>query len=268
MKFFEMPELRHFSRIIRHALLLLVFAGTAFALGADRGWKVVSAREIPTASPQLIHTQKRLQSDHAVTLDVVTFDARRYTFRVVDQPDTDGNLETAMTKSGALAGVNASFFHADRTPLGLVISNGRKIHGFERAKLLSGVLMVSRGAPSLLRSGRFGQRFAPSDAIQSGPFLVESGSAIRGLETERRAARSFVATDGRRLWAIGTIRDVTLAEAAQILADQTLVPELAIERALNLDGGSSTGLWVAGKSDPFYQRESSVVRNYLAIVRR
>ncbi len=263
-----MAELLHFSRIIRFASLFLVFAGTAFALGADRGWKVVSAKEIPAVSPLVTHTQKRLQSDHPVTLDVVAFDARRCTFRVVDQPGTDGSLATAMAKSDALAGINASFFHADRRPLGLVISNGRKIHGFERAKLLSGVLMVSRGAPSLLRSSRFDQRFAPSEAIQSGPFLVERGSAIRGLDTERRAARSFVATDGKRLWAIGTLRNVTLAEAAQILADQTLVPELAIERALNLDGGSSTGLWVAGKSDPFYQRESSIVRNYLAIVPR
>jgi len=262
-----MPESLHLFRIIRATLLFLFFAGTAFAWGADGNWNVVSAGEIPTTSPLVTHTQKRLQSDRAITLDLVTFDERRCTFRVVDQPGNDGNLASAMAKTHALAGINASFFHADRTPLGLVVSNGRKIHDFERAKLLSGVLIVSHGAPSLLRSGRFAQRYAPSEAIQAGPFLVEHGSAIRGLNTEKRAARSFVATDGKRLWAIGTLRNVTLAEAAQILADQTAAG-VAIEQALNLDGGSSTGLWVAGRSEPFYQRESSVVRNYLAIISR
>lgn len=262
----NMPHPFHPFRILRTAFLILVFAGTA--LSADSGWKVVSTREISTASPLVTHAQKRLQSDRSVTLDLVTFDARRCTFRVVDQPGTEGNLGAAMTRTDALAGINASFFHDDRRPLGLVISDGKKIHDFERAKLLSGVLMVSHGAPSLLRSSRFDLKAAPSEAIQSGPFLVDGGSAIRGLDTGKRAARSFVVTDGKHRWAIGTLRHVTLAEAAQILADRTLVPELPIERALNLDGGSSTGLWVTGKPDPFYQREFSVVRNYLAIVPR
>jgi len=41
---------------------------------------------------------------------------------------------------------------------------------------------------------------------------------------------------------------------------------LHIVRALNLDGGSSSGMWVAAPSKPFYLEEIKEVRNYLAIV--
>ena len=53
---------------------------------------------------------------------------------------------------------------------------------------------------------------------------------------------------------------------AELLSTPTLFGEWdKSSRALNLDGGSSTALWV--RSEPvFYEREWKSVRNYLAIV--
>ena len=75
-------------------------------------------------------------------------------------------------------------------------------------------------------------------------------------------------SDGRI--AILTCRSATLAETAQILLTPGLLPEGGkIVRALNLDGGSSTGLWVKNPTgDHFYSREFKDVRNYVAIVPR
>ncbi len=39
-------------------------------------------------------------------------------------------------------------------------------------------------------------------------------------------------------------------------------------RALNLDGGSSTAFWFAGKGDVFSIREAKSVRDFVAIVPR
>ena len=64
---------------------------------------------------------------------------------------------------------------------------------------------------------------------------------------------------------------VTLAELGVILADPALVPTgMKIKRALNLDGGSSTALWVQrpGAEAPFYLSEFGIVRDFVGIVPR
>jgi hypothetical protein len=62
-------------------------------------------------------------------------------------------------------------------------------------------------------------------------------------------------------------KSVTLAEMAAILVSADIFPRGKITRALNLDGGSSTGLWVKGEP-PVYLREGKEVRNFLALVPR
>jgi exopolysaccharide biosynthesis protein len=54
---------------------------------------------------------------------------------------------------------------------------------------------------------------------------------------------------------------------ADLLGTPSVFPEGKIIRAMNLDGGTSTALWVRG-SPAFYAREWKSVRNYLAIVPR
>jgi hypothetical protein len=52
-----------------------------------------------------------------------------------------------------------------------------------------------------------------------------------------------------------------------MLATRELIPGVNITRALNLDGGSSAGMWVAG-NPPFYLRELRDVRDFVGIVPR
>jgi hypothetical protein len=59
----------------------------------------------------------------------------------------------------------------------------------------------------------------------------------------------------------------TLAETAAILSTPSMLGSWNVTRALNLDGGSSTGLWVAG-DEAFYQPEGRDVRDFVAIVPR
>jgi hypothetical protein len=61
---------------------------------------------------------------------------------------------------------------------------------------------------------------------------------------------------------------VTLAELGKILATPGLAPELKVQRALNLDGGSSSAFWFAGERGPFSISEQKGVRNFVAVVAR
>lgn len=203
----------------------------------------------------------------ATTLYHVRFDPKAHTFAVMDNPNGDFSLATAAQKRGALAAVNGGYFHPDRTPLGLVVRQGVTIHGQERARLLSGLVVVSRKGISLPRAAGFKRTPDVREALQAGPFLIENGKPVAGLNATRTAARTVAVADAAGRFGFVVCRSATLAGMAALLADPAHFPGGRITRALNLDGGSSTGLWVRG-TRPFYLREFKDVRNYLAIVAR
>jgi len=105
------------------------------------------------------------------------------------------------------------------------------------------------------------------EALQAGPFLIENSKPVAGLNATRSAARTVVVADASGRFGFVVCRSATLAGMAAILATADQFPGGKITRALNLDGGSSTGLWVRDER-PFYLREFKDVRNYLAVVAR
>ena len=200
-----------------------------------------------------------------VDLHVVTFFAKAHTFAVMDNPDGAYNLASAAAKRGALAAVNGGYFHPDRTPLGLAVRQGVTIHPLERAKLLSGLVVVKQDRIALLRTSEFRASAEVREALQAGPFLVDAGKAVAGLNDTRGAARTVIFAGDAGIFGVLICTSATLAEAGRILAQ---LPAGKITRALNLDGGSSTALWVKREPLPFYSREWKGVRNYLAILHR
>lgn len=250
---------RHF---LRFALLLFL----ALRLEAA-DWKF-SAGEVLRAPEGVEFTNRKTTSAHGTAeLHSIRCDGKMYTLAVMDNPAGDFTLATAAAKRSAVAAVNGGYFHPDRTPLGLVIRQGREIHPFERAKLLSGLVTVSNGRVSLQRAGEFRATPAITEALQAGPFLIDRGRPVAGLNATRVAARTVVFTDDAGRFGLLVCRFTTLAETAEILASRDMLGRGKVIRALNLDGGSSTGLWVRGEP-PFSIREGKEVRNYLAIVPR
>jgi len=258
---FAMHTPRSFFLFVFFALL---FPGVRFAQAA---WSLEESKPLP-APAGLQFTERRVKSEtDDATLWVVTFDPKTHAFAVMDNPEGSFDLGTAAEKRGILAGVNGGYFHPDRTPLGLLVRQGVELHPLEHAKLLSGVLSVTATGITIQRTGAFKSSPAVREALQAGPFLVERGQPITGLEATKSAARTVVFQDakGRCGFLIG--KSATLAGAAEILATPGVFPEGKIVRALNLDGGSSTALWVRG-TPPFYAHEWKSVRDYVAIVPR
>ncbi|HWB61669.1 MAG TPA: phosphodiester glycosidase family protein [Chthoniobacteraceae bacterium] len=232
-------------------------------------WAPDSSEKMAADSPLVTFTRKTVSGgSRRVELRAVFFNVKQCALKVVDDAPGTASLESAMRAHGCIAGVNGNYFHPDRTSLGLVISDGHEIHALEHAKLLSGLLVVKEGGFALVRVEEFKPGAGIKQALQAGPFLVDKGAAVAGLEATRRAERTVVATDGNGNGALIICDEVTLSEMAALLSTRAIFPELKIERALNLDGGSSTGLWVDAKPSPFYQREISEVRNYLGIIPR
>lgn len=247
------------SRLLFCFALLLLRMPSAFA-----EWTLLSSASRP-APEALTFTQREVSNaDARATLWVITFNPKTHAFAVMDNPDGAFDLGSASQKRGVLAAVNGGYFHPDRTPLGLVIRQGEQVHAFERAKLLSGIVSVTPGAVNIQRTAAFKLSPAVREALQAGPFLVEDGKAIIGLNDTKAAARTVVFQDAKGRAGFLIAKSTSLADTAAILATPALFPDGKILRALNLDGGSSTALWVRG-APPFYAREWKGVRNYLAI---
>jgi uncharacterized protein YigE (DUF2233 family) len=232
---------------------------------ATAQWKVVDRQELNAAPCQVFVITASDGSAIAKIHAVIGYPAE-LRFRVLNNGDRRfSSVQEAVSKSEALAGVNGGYFQPDLTPVGLLISQGKVIHPLERAKLLSGVFFVRRQKPGLVRAQHFSDTAGISDALQCGPFLVENGNRISGLDNRRSAPRTFIFLTRRGRWGVGICRSVTLAGLSDILMIADLLPDGPITTALNLDGGSSTGFYLARGDQSVSSPEWTTVGSYLLL---
>lgn len=248
-------------------ILGLIFSMLCVPLGSYAQWQLVSSEDSAALPGGAAFVESEIEKGGAtVKIQGVRADDRKVSIAVVDNPVAgEGRLATAMAEGGFFAGVNGGYFHPDFRPVGLEIADGREVHPFERAKLLSGLFAVVSGRPRLMRSSEFEKSAKVTQALQAGPYLVADGSVTAGLNDTRRARRTIIATDGKNGWGVLLMSPVTLADAAQIMATPGAISGLEITHALNLDGGSSSALWAATEPRPFYFREYGAVRNYIGL---
>jgi exopolysaccharide biosynthesis protein len=244
------------------ALLFLLLGDPARA-----AWTIASSESEPSTTAGVERRHVILSSPASgdeATIELAVFSSRSAAVRVVDNPD-GADLSTVARRMRTLAGVNGGYFDPQNAPVGLVISDGKTIAPFRKARLLSGVLVVNKGRVELVRSSEYSSRKTAAAALQCGPFLVDGGSAVAGLNNSRSARRTFFITSGSDRAGIGFCSSVTLAELGDILTTPRVAGDLKIQRALNFDGGSSSAFWFAGKDGPFSIAEYKTVRNFVIV---
>jgi uncharacterized protein YigE (DUF2233 family) len=251
------------ASLLRFALLLFL------ASAARAEWAVTtSATERSTVAGvehrRIVVTET--ETGEEAKLDLALFSTKSASLRVIDNPTGADDLAAVMRRTRGVAGVNGGYFDPQDAPLGLLISDGKLIAPLRKARLLSGMLVVTKGRVELLRYAEYVARKTVTGALQCGPFLVDGGQAVPGLNNTRSARRTFILTSGADRAALGFCSGVTLAELGDILATPRIVPYLKVQRALNLDGGSSSAFWFNGESGPFSIRELKTVRNFVVVV--
>lgn len=256
---------------MKNRYLLLVFTLCICAFPARGEWRISSTDETPP-DPLGRHVRvmaRETDSGNRAQLRLAIFDLRKVTLRVIDQPNEPrGELATAMSNDSFLAGVNGGYFDPDYQPVGLLISNGRTIGPFRRARLLSGVLSVANGRVRLQRVAEFSMKGKISEAVQSGPFLVDHARPVAGLDDSHSARRTFVALGSGNALALGYSSSLSLAQLGSVLTTGKITGDLKIERALNLDGGSSSAFWFRDGTAPFSISEQKRVRDFVGITLR
>lgn len=230
-------------------------------------WKILSAVTLGEVVPGVEAIETRCVSGETqVRVTAVVFESGPITLRVLESASPGAaTLENSLRHAGAIAGVNGGYFHKDFTPVGLVVADGKTIHPLERAKLLSGIVGArADGSVAIVRTGAYEPKKSGFvQAIQCGPMLIEDGKAVMGLESTRLARRTVVATGKGGNVALIHMTSVSLASAAEILTIPGILDTWRPFQALNLDGGTSTGLWAGDRA---HLPEIKKAANFLAVV--
>jgi exopolysaccharide biosynthesis protein len=240
-------------------------AGLAAVSRAD--WRVEKSKAQSEPGGDAIEVTVRDEGARSAQLILASFSPAAFRLQVIENVGDSSAAEIA-ARYDAAAAINGGYFQADRTPVGLLVSHGLVRHPLSHASLLSGLVLVREGGQvQILRSSGLTNIRTLRQAIQSGPFLVEHGKSIVGLNQEKVAARSFAFTTNDGQFGLGICRSVTLAELSQILTSPGLGRRWRLEKALNLDGGSSTDLFLRLGQADFSSPGWVSVQNYLVVTK-
>jgi uncharacterized protein YigE (DUF2233 family) len=208
---------------------------TATSVPRDTGWQPLGAgveyREL-----------KIEQGDRSDRLRLARIDPALTRLRVLYDPERPRRVSAWLSEAGALAAVNGNFFDPQNHALGLVIQDGLTRDGVVYQGF-GGMLAVSGDEARVRWNVQEPYNGEPlTYALQNFPMLVlPGGSPNPDIDDNGRAApRTAVAQDrsGRLIFVVSPLPTFTLTEFGQWLA----ASDLDLESALNLDGGTSSGL--------------------------
>lgn len=210
----------------------------------------------PLFSFQLTSLQPGLEYGHGyeITLSseiyALRVDLKKFSLKPVDAREfkkKSMSVSEMAKLSGALAVINANFFDPSDRPLGLVLKEGKILNGFHPTKWYAAFLI--RNSKALIsKAFEKNQIQSFENGIQAGPRLVTQGRVPK-LKNES-SPKSLVGIDDQGLvWLIAT-GPVEISQLARWLAKSASDGGLGLPHALNLDGGSSTQLYLkAGKQE-------------------
>lgn len=194
------------------------------------------------------------------TVSIVRFNLNNVKLSVAYQPDQPLSMQQWMQKEQATALINGGYFDGQDQATALVISNGQTT-GASSYQGFGGMLDVTAQGKVQLRSLR-DHPYDPSEdlsqATQCTPMLLLNGQRTQFNADKTASPRSVVALDkqGRLLFIVSPGLAFSLDDMATLLAKS----DLNLVTALNLDGGSSTGLYVnsSGGNDQMLALDSYV----------
>ena len=163
-------------------------------------------------------------------------------------------LATYVSRNGAYAGVNGSYFCPASYPscagktntFDLLLMNKDKTYFNSDNNVYSnnpGVIFGSGYIRFVSAVSQWGRDTSIDSMISNYPLLVFNSSVSFGGDDDpkkgSKGARSFVANKGSTVY-MGVVHNATVAESARVMK------AMGMENALNLDDGGSTALWSGG----------------------
>lgn len=209
---------------------------TPLAVIPDSGWLLLR----PGLERRTINLQPA-ENQGRESLYILRVDPAHFRFDVGYHPGQPQSLEQWQTETGALLVVNGGYFTEEYIATGAIVVDGQSSGTSYRD--FGGMLTITAAGPALRWLPQ--QPYDPAEGLlaglQSFPLLVTPGGQIGYPEEDgQRARRTVIAQDtgGRILFVLAINGSFTLHQMSRFLVES----DMNIDQALNLDGGTSTGL--------------------------
>jgi hypothetical protein len=205
--------------------------------------------------------QKVKVGDQFFVVDVVAADLSntRVIVDTASENDCSDNcpvlsLATYVSRNGALAGINGSYFCPATYPTcankknsfdTLLMNKNKKYFNSDNNvySTVPAVIFSGTSARFVSQSLQWGRDTGVDAVLANYPLLVSGKSLATGESSDTKLSstgnRAFVANKGSMVY-IGVVRGVSVVGAARVLI------EMGMDNALNLDSGGSTALWFGG----------------------
>ncbi|HEY0753988.1 MAG TPA: phosphodiester glycosidase family protein [Ktedonobacteraceae bacterium] len=245
------------TRPLWHGCLLCVLFLLPLLTGCDMlpSVSLTTDTPSPTSTPNTWHTvapgvevRSETWNSPSTTgvsdlISIVRLNLHNVKISVAYQPDQPLSMQQWMQKEQATALINGGYFDGQDRATALVVSNGQaygtSYQGF------GGMLAVTSNGKVQLRSlhnDPYNSSEALTEATQCTPMLLINGQRTRFNADTKASPRSVAALDkqGHLLFIVSPGVTFSLDDMATLLQKS----DLNLLTALNLDGGSSTGLYV------------------------
>lgn len=207
---------------------------------ADSGWETIR----PGMEKRILNLVDDESGRWLENVTVVRLAPDAFRFGVAYRPGAPHSLEAWQAQTGSLLVVNGGFYTEAYVATGLIISDG--VASGVSYQGFGGMFAVTEDGPVVrsLRETPYDPAEPLRAALQSFPLLLAPGGRPAFPEEDgQQARRTVVAQDesGRLLFLVANRGHFTLHRLSRFMESS----DLDVDVALNLDGGPSSGLFVA-----------------------
>jgi uncharacterized protein YigE (DUF2233 family) len=258
--------------------------GLVVCLFASIGlWAIGISKEPSSPSPvmvamknEAVYTRRILRGSSPAELQYVIFNDANIDLKVIPQnlPREASTINDVARTSGAIAVINGGYFNAgsDFSPCGLEIGNGKRSGSLETPSPLGGALVIRNGKADIVWDAEFKDGEDVTQYVHCGPWIISDGKTLPEPQKSQQSSvawRTFIATDRKGTWLFGICSPISLSVLSDLLLDPQITTGIKIDRALNLDGGPSSGIWWRDSKGMGHSNEPHwPVRNFIAAVPR
>lgn len=203
--------------------------------------------------------------------------ANTYHARIYQQPQTNQLFAKYIAQLGDqekfIIAINGGYYTPEFQPAGLLISEGKRLNPWAKNALISACIKINKNGKMAIGKNKM-DCINSWSALQAGPLLINNATVHSRLTFANPSTRlaDFLNENDRTIVAVSShddflmmvTSDVKLAELAAILKyypDAFNVQQ--IQTAINLDGGSSTGMFIRFSPTLFYVHEIKPVKTFL-----
>ncbi|HUT53202.1 MAG TPA: phosphodiester glycosidase family protein [bacterium] len=215
---------------------------------------------------------------------VLSVDPKKFRFSLLNAPEIQGQpsawVSDLAKKAGAVAAVNASFYLPETyEPIGLLVARGKVIHPWHQAAG-SGIFWYDHSSAAIEWAKEYRDAWEQKElAIQAGPLIVEpKGEPGIYQDRQKYRSRTAIGLDPKgHVILLCTFRQgqeeldlsgLDLYELMEIARLPARHGGLGLDTVLNLDGGTSSALYLKLPQLQLEIKSTHPVRNAVAVIKK